>query len=62
MTFVYSLIAIAFFLLGLLVREFLPSYLRKKAENLATKEDIAQITKLQKAVEHQFANLIESSK
>lgn len=31
------------FLIGLIVREFLPSYFRKKGENLLTKEDIAEL-------------------
>jgi hypothetical protein len=50
------------FLLGLLIREFMPGYFRKKGENLATKEDIAEITRLQKTVEHRFNELIENSK
>ena len=32
-------------IVGFLVREYMPSYLRKKGENLATKEDIEEITK-----------------
>jgi len=32
------------FLLGLMIKSFFPSYIKKKAENLATKEDIEQIT------------------
>ncbi|MGF6575091.1 hypothetical protein ABH945_007220 [Paraburkholderia sp. GAS333] len=50
------------FLIGLIVREFLPGYLRKKGENLATKEDIAELTNLQKGVEHRFNEIIENSK
>ncbi|MEW4982179.1 MAG: hypothetical protein AB1Y26_02955 [Cycloclasticus sp.] len=37
----YSVIA---FLIGLIVKSYLPSYLSKKGENLATKEDIEEIT------------------
>lgn len=62
MTLVSVLVASVAFLLGFLVREFLPGYFRKKGENLATKEDIAEITKLQKTVEHRFNELIENSK
>lgn len=62
MTLVEILIALLAFLLGLVAREFLPSYFRKKGENLATKEDVAEITDLQKAVEHRFNDLIENSK
>lgn len=32
------------FILGLIAREFLPGYAREKGKNLATKEDIAEIT------------------
>jgi hypothetical protein len=62
MTSINILIAAAAFFAGLVVREFLPSYLRRKGENLATKEDIAAITELQKAVEHRFNELLEDSK
>ncbi|HIF9186657.1 TPA: hypothetical protein ACX6PV_003689 [Photobacterium damselae] len=41
MTIIYVVIA---FFLGLLVKSFLPNYVKKKAENLATKEDIKNIT------------------
>ena len=34
----------ALIVLALLARTYLPSYLRKKGENLATKEDIEEIT------------------
>jgi len=37
----YTLVA---FLFGLLIKSFLPNYFKKKAENLATKEDIKNIT------------------
>ncbi|WP_157649458.1 hypothetical protein [Burkholderia ubonensis] len=62
MTVVDILIALLAFLVGFVVREFLPGYFRKKGENFATKEDIAEITDLQKAVEHRFNELIENSK
>ncbi|MBU9589606.1 hypothetical protein [Burkholderia multivorans] len=62
MTFVNILIGILAFLIGLLSRQFLPSYFRKKGENLATKEDITELTNLQKGVEHRFNELIENSK
>jgi|GEM_PF-6437972 len=32
-------------IVGFLLREFMPGYLRKKGENLATKEDVEEITK-----------------
>jgi uncharacterized membrane-anchored protein YhcB (DUF1043 family) len=40
-TILYTVVA---FLLGLLLKSFLPNYVKKKAENLATKEDIKNIT------------------
>ncbi|WP_324809784.1 hypothetical protein [Ralstonia pickettii] len=49
-------------LLGLIGREFLPGYLRRKGENLATKEDIGRITSLQEEVKHGFNLLLEESK
>ncbi len=38
------------FLVGLLVKDFLPSYAKQKGKNLATKEDIADITTKVEAV------------
>ncbi|PRH42083.1 hypothetical protein C6T65_12055 [Burkholderia vietnamiensis] len=46
----------------LLAREFFPGYFRKKGENLATKEDIAEITKRQEEIKHKFNEIIEASK
>lgn len=62
MTYADILIASLAFLIGLVLREFLPGYFQKKGENLATKQDVAEITELQKAVEHRFNELIEISK
>jgi hypothetical protein len=62
MTIVGILLCALGFLLGLIVREFLPGYFRKKGENLATKEDIVELTNLQKGVEHRFNEIIENSK
>lgn len=41
-------------ILYFLIKKLLPSYFDKKGENLATKEDIAEITKLQEEVQAQF--------
>lgn len=46
----------------LVVQQFLPAYARKKGENLATKQDIAEITRRQEEIKHQFAEIIEVSK
>ena len=45
--------------LYLLLRNFFPSYFNQKGENLATKEDIAEITKLQEEVQTQFHKELE---
>ncbi|MGY4837937.1 hypothetical protein [Burkholderia pyrrocinia] len=46
----------------LAIQQFLPAYVRKKGENLATKQDIAEITRRQEEIKHQFAEIIEASK
>lgn len=46
-------IAITFFL-GLYIKNFFPSYMDKKGENLATKEDIAEITRKTEEVQKEF--------
>ncbi|MCD9495020.1 hypothetical protein [Photobacterium carnosum] len=50
------------FLLGLLVRSFLPNYVKKKAENLATKEDIGDITQKIEDVKIDYATQLEETK
>lgn len=49
-----ALIAVGIFLLGLFAKNFFPSYMDKKGENLATKEDIEEITKKTEAVQQEF--------
>jgi hypothetical protein len=44
------------------VKSYFPSYLSKKAENLATKEDIAEITKRVEAVRSSYAVSLENLK
>ena len=39
---------------GLLFKNYLPSYMNTKGENLATKEDIQSITKLTEEVQDEF--------
>lgn len=48
--------------LGLLVNNYLPKYFGKKGENLATKEDISEITTKIEAVKHDYARQLESTK
>ncbi|MDU7725172.1 hypothetical protein [Clostridium perfringens] len=52
----FSCLLISFlsFILGLFVKSFFPKYMEKKAENLATKEDIKEITKKTEEVKQDF--------
>lgn len=43
-----------FFLLGLFIKNFFPSYIDEKGKNLATKEDIEVITRKTEAVQKEF--------
>ena len=45
-----------------LVRTYIPSYLAKKAENLATREDIAAITREIESVRTEYSILVEQLK
>ena len=40
--------------LGLFIKNYLPSYMDKKGENLATKEDIQEITRKTEEVQQEF--------
>lgn len=44
------------------VKNYFPSYLKKKAENLATKEDVGEITKSVEAIKHEYSTDLESLK
>lgn len=48
------LIALLTFLVGLFTKNFLPSYMDEKGKNLATKEDIQEITELTERVQKEF--------
>ena len=48
------LVGISSFLFGLFVKDYFPSYMKKKAENLATKEDIAEITRRTEDVKFKY--------
>lgn len=50
------------FVFGLITSNFLPKYFGKKGENLATKEDIAEITDRIETVKHDYASQLESVK
>jgi len=54
---------IAFLVIAwLFLKSYLPSYLSQKAQNLATREDIAAITHEIESVKTQYATLIEDGK
>lgn len=48
------LLAVAVFLIGLFVKNYLPSYMDEKGKNLATKEDIEEITRKTEEVQQEF--------
>lgn len=48
------LIYIVLTLIGLIIGSYLPSYTKEKGKNLATKEDIKEITKKTEEVKHEF--------
>jgi len=54
-TYLLFLILVGMVVLGLLIRYYIPAYLKKKAENLATKEDVKEITKAVESIKHQYA-------
>lgn len=49
-------------LLMLLATGYLPSYMKRKGENLATKEDISAITRRMESVKHDYAAALEELK
>ena len=53
------LIIVAIFLGGLFTKHYLPTYMEKKGENLATKEDVKEITKLTEQVQKEFNEAFE---
>ncbi|WEZ86480.1 hypothetical protein P3R38_13205 [Pseudomonas sp. NyZ480] len=46
----------------LFYKHFFPGYLKKKGENLATKEDISDITNKIESVKHEYASQLENAK
>jgi hypothetical protein len=57
---IINIILIIVFLL--IIKDYLPSYMKRKGENLATKEDIAEITHKIEEVKHQYSLIIEQFK
>lgn len=51
--------AILIFLLGLFIKNYFPSYMEEKGKNLATKEDIQEITRKTEEVQKEFKENFE---
>ncbi|MBC8641617.1 hypothetical protein IAG25_32860 [Caballeronia sp. EK] len=62
MTIIDGFIGVSCLAVGLVTRDIVPVFFRKKAENYATKQDIAEITRLQRQAAHRFDELLENSK
>ena len=55
MEWIYIIVnAVFIFLLGLFIKNYLPSYMDEKGKNLATKEDIQEITRKTEEVQKEF--------
>ena len=50
------------FIAGFFLKSYFPGYFKKKGENLATKEDIADITHQIENVKHEYATQLENAK
>lgn len=57
-----GIVIIGFIVLGFLLKNFWPKYFEKKGENLATKEDIGEITKIVEEVKNKLALELELQK
>jgi len=55
-------VGLATFIIGLFINKFFPSYMEKKAENLATKEDIGDITKEIEEIKTIYSKQLEDYK
>lgn len=56
------LLAAAGFALGFFIKNFAPGYLSKKGKNLATKQDIKEITQKIETVRHEYSKNLESTR
>ena len=50
------------FVLALMTKSYFPKYVSEKAKNLATKEDIAEITDKIEGVKSNYAHFLEKTK
>ncbi len=56
---IYGIVGV---IIGLIARSYLPGYLGQKGKNLATKEDVAEITTKIESVKHDYAKQLESTR
>lgn len=54
-----ALILLIVFISGYIIKDYLPSYMKKKGENLATKEDIKKITELQEQIKAEIVKHVD---
>ena len=57
-----GLTALFIFLLGLFLKHYFPFYMEEKAKNLATKEDIEEITRKTEEVQKEFREGLRAPK
>lgn len=62
LTILNILVIISLGITAYFIKNYFPSYLKKKAENLATKEDVGEITKSVEAIKHDYSADLESLK
>jgi len=62
LTILNILVIISLVINAYFVKTYFPSYLKKKAENLATKEDLKEITTSVEAIKHEYSADLESLK
>lgn len=55
----FSVLFLVSFIIGFLLRNFLPSYFTEKGKNLATKEDVENITRKTEEVQKEFRENLE---
>lgn len=57
---IFDVVLVVFvFVAGLFIKNYIPKYLEQKAENLATKEDVAEITRITEEVQKDFKEHLE---
>lgn len=55
-------VVVAVAIAWVILKSFIPGYLAEKGKNLATKEDVAEITRKVEDVKHQYTQLVEAQR